>query len=166
VILTYEEHAPDTTPQLAHERCLRALESVGFTLGAEADPAATAATATNPGATTLRRGSAWGNLLSFRMERLAQTVTVECESGPGAGSLLRLRYAVQTWGQFITDADRGYFAAEARWLAAQARGDDGPHDVLAAQRTRVRRVAWVTLTVAAVLGVTVAVLAGLLRLWI
>lgn len=168
MILTFEEQLSTVTPDEALRRCVAALLSLGFRHPASPSEAGGAAPGSSHGPSmdaVLLRGSGWGNLLSFQMERLAQSVTVHCAPAVPGGAVVRLRYDVRTWGQFIGDADRAYFAAEARCVAQHAAGGELRCEELQLTRAQVRRGAWITLALAAAVGVAVAVAAGLLRRW-
>ncbi len=142
MLLTFDERLQDRDPEQVAAALASAYRAVGFSeQGRES------------GRVIMSRGSRLGNLLSFRMPRLRQVLTIRCEPHPDGGTLAHLAYDVDTAWQLVTDMDREYFAREAAAMVATLTGD--PAATGAWRRHRTRSLAW---------SVGLVVLAGLIGL--
>jgi len=153
VILSFDHSLPSTASQSWRAAAQATLSARGFV--AQPAPSST-------GGLTLRRGSLWGNLFGFRMDRLAQELRVNTEPEPGGGLRVSLHYEIDTRGQFVSAADLRFFEEEAAAVAQALAGDSSGLGPLAAYPRRARRKMAALLLGLAAMGAALGGLLGLL----
>ncbi|MDY0061869.1 MAG: hypothetical protein RBU45_18805 [Myxococcota bacterium] len=142
MILTFTQQLPPRPLEPTFHEIAAFFASRGFRSASRSSPPEPDASPPRlalPHPLLLQRGSLWGNLFGYSMERLRQRATVGLLQEPDGALCLSIRYEVSTLGQLISDTDRRFFQEEVCSLLESLGGQVDPEVRRRAHRRRSRR---------------------------